>query len=68
MYLEKYVIENRFYGSTFENYFIDIGIPQDYKKFEEDYNLIHSKNYKINNGAELDGIEILFETIATIFD
>jgi len=67
-YLEKYVIENRFYGSTFENYFIDIGIPQDYKKFEEDYNLIRSKNYKINNGAELDGIEILFETIATIFD
>ena len=40
----------------------------DYKKFEEDYNLIRSKNYKINNGAELDGIEILFETIATIFD
>ena len=67
-YLEKYVIENRFYGSTFENYFIDIGIPQDYKKFEEDYNLIRSKNYKINNGAELDGIEILFETISTIFD
>ena len=67
-YLEKYVIENRFYGSTFENYFIDIGIPQDYKKFEEHYNLIRSKNYKINNGAELDGIEILFETIATIFD
>jgi len=67
-YLEKYVIENRFYGSTFENYFIDIGIPQDYKKFEEDYNLIRSKNYKINKSAELDGIEILFETIATIFD
>ena len=67
-YLERYVIENRFYGSTFENYFIDIGIPQDYKKFEEDYNLIRSKNYKINNGAELDGIENFFETIATIFD
>ncbi len=67
-YLEKYVAENTFYGTTFENYFIDIGIPEDYKKFEEDYNLILSKNYKINNGAEWDGIEILFETIAKIFD
>ncbi len=67
-YLEKYVAENTFYGTTFENYFIDIGIPEDYKKFEEDYNLILSKNYKINNGAEWDGIEFLFETIATIFD
>ncbi len=67
-YLEKYVAENTFYGTTFENYFIDIGIPKDYKKFEEDYNLILSKNYKINNGAEWDGIEILFEAIASIFD
>lgn len=31
----KFVNSNRFYGISFNNYFIDIGIPKDYKKIQE---------------------------------
>ena len=35
-YLEKFVGEKSFYGSTQEEYFIDIGIPADFEKAQSD--------------------------------
>lgn len=35
-YLEKFCIEGKFYGAVQENYFIDIGIPEDYQKAQAD--------------------------------
>jgi len=31
----KLINSNRFYGISFKNYFIDIGVPEDYKKLQE---------------------------------
>lgn len=36
-YLEPLVNEGNFYGKDFDNYFIDIGIPEDYEKAQEDF-------------------------------
>lgn len=36
-YLEAYVREGKFFGYRSEAYFIDIGIPQDYQKVQEDF-------------------------------
>lgn len=36
-YLEAFVDEQLFYGQVFDNYFIDIGIPEDYQKAQEDF-------------------------------
>lgn len=36
-YLEQFVGEKKFYGYTSNNYFIDIGIPDDYNKAQEDF-------------------------------
>ncbi len=36
-YLEKYTGERKFYGYTAMGYFIDIGIPEDYAKAQEDF-------------------------------
>ena len=35
-FLEVYYVQYPFYGMKFERYFIDIGIPEDYKKFKGD--------------------------------
>jgi D-glycero-alpha-D-manno-heptose 1-phosphate guanylyltransferase len=35
--LEKMVNEKRFCGKAFDNYFIDIGIPEDYARAQEDF-------------------------------
>ncbi len=35
-YLEKYVKDESFFGSIQDGYFIDIGIPEDYKKAQQD--------------------------------
>ena len=35
-YLEKYVKENKFFGFKSDSYFIDIGVPSDYEKAQED--------------------------------
>jgi D-glycero-alpha-D-manno-heptose 1-phosphate guanylyltransferase len=35
--LEKYVSELNFTGKIFDNYFIDIGIPDDYQKAQQDF-------------------------------
>jgi D-glycero-alpha-D-manno-heptose 1-phosphate guanylyltransferase len=36
-YMEKYIGIHTMYGITFNNYFIDIGIPTDYEQFATDY-------------------------------
>lgn len=36
-YLERYVTERAFFGKSFDNYFIDIGIPEDFEKAQEDF-------------------------------
>lgn len=36
-YLEAFVRERRFHGKVFRDYFIDIGIPDDYQKAQEDF-------------------------------
>ena len=36
-YMEKYVGEKKFYGLVFDTYFIDIGIPETYKKAQSDF-------------------------------
>jgi D-glycero-alpha-D-manno-heptose 1-phosphate guanylyltransferase len=35
-YLEKFVIEKKMYGLTQDEYFIDIGIPEDYERAQEE--------------------------------
>jgi len=35
--LEKYVNDKKINGKVFDNYFIDIGIPEDYAKAQEDF-------------------------------
>lgn len=36
-YLQKYAAENNFFGYKTKNYFIDIGIPEDYNKAQTDF-------------------------------
>lgn len=36
-YLEAFVSEGNFYGKDFDHYFIDIGIPEDYEKAQQDF-------------------------------
>jgi D-glycero-alpha-D-manno-heptose 1-phosphate guanylyltransferase len=43
-FLEKNVAIKKFYGLECEYYFIDIGIPEDYDRFIEDFNLIFDKS------------------------
>ena len=41
-YLEQYVGEGRFYGHRFDSYFIDIGVPEDYRKAQSDFKELFS--------------------------
>jgi len=41
-YLESFVLENAFFGKTFQDYFIDIGIPDDYQQAVSDFKTIFS--------------------------
>ena len=43
-YLEKNTGIKNLYGIVNSGYFIDIGIPEDYKRFQDDYNNISLKN------------------------
>jgi D-glycero-alpha-D-manno-heptose 1-phosphate guanylyltransferase len=43
-FLEENVQKKRFFGIDFDYYFIDIGVPEDYKRFTEDYNFILAKS------------------------
>lgn len=64
-YLEKFVSDGRFYGIPFQHYFIDIGIPEDYKKFEQEY----SNAFLTGNNKTADSdFGILLETIGAFFE
>ncbi len=41
-YLERYAEDGRFYGFLAEDYFIDIGIPEDYTQAQSDFKTIFS--------------------------
>lgn len=43
-YLEKNTGIKNLYGIVNKGYFIDIGIPEDYQRFQDDYQLIGNKN------------------------
>jgi D-glycero-alpha-D-manno-heptose 1-phosphate guanylyltransferase len=43
-YLEKFLHKDLIIGEQKDYYFIDIGIPEDYKKFEDNYNIIMAKH------------------------
>ena len=40
-YLEKFVIERKMYGLIQNEYFIDIGIPEDYERAQEEFKLLN---------------------------
>lgn len=48
-YLEKFYKEGKFYGSVQNRYFIDIGIPEDYRKAETDLKRSNFDVKKIDN-------------------
>ena len=43
-YLEKNTVTKKLYGVVNDGYFIDIGIPEDYLRFQEDYKKVLTKN------------------------
>lgn len=48
-YLEKFVIEKKFAGIAQDEYFIDIGIPKDYKKAQQELAHIQLDFSKVDN-------------------
>ncbi|MGC9103177.1 MAG: nucleotidyltransferase family protein, partial [Desulfurella sp.] len=41
--LELYYKKQSFYGKNFNEYFIDIGVPEDYEKFKQEIKAYKSK-------------------------
>lgn len=67
-YLEKYLFTDEIMGEQNNSYFIDIGIPEDYQKFSNDYNLILSREPQ-NNSGKLDSLlDSFFDGIETLSD
>lgn len=68
-YLEAFLTEDVIAGEVYDHYFIDIGVPEDYQKFKDDYHLIMSKyKYQQTGSASpldtfLDGLDILTDII-----
>jgi D-glycero-alpha-D-manno-heptose 1-phosphate guanylyltransferase len=60
-YLNRQFIEGKIYGKSFENYFMDIGIPTDYLQFEKDIlaNKIKGLSMKLTD-LEIDKTWTLF--------
>jgi len=48
-FLEKYCVEKKFFGSVQTGYFIDIGVPADYRQAEVDLKKPELKLHKIDN-------------------
>jgi len=68
-FMEKNTGKKKFIGLDFDHYFIDIGIPEDYSRFQNDYNLILSKGKYIPKPKNSDKIiEAFFEGIAGLLD
>ena len=58
-YLEKNTGIKKLYGQVNKGYFIDIGIPEDYQKFQNDYAFIITKNKQL--GKEISTLQFLAE-------
>ncbi|MCW3089826.1 MAG: Nucleotidyl transferase [Ferruginibacter sp.] len=48
-FIEKYTAVKKICGAVYQNYFIDIGIPEDYQRFQDDYNNIILKNPSVES-------------------
>ncbi len=64
-YLEKYIPEKKFAGLPFNNYFIDIGVPEDYQQFQDDY---ARKSTAPANHSSDNSFEIIIDSICAFFD
>ncbi len=66
-YLENYIAERKFSGEVFYNYFIDIGVPEDYEAFQQKYSnsTVSNKIQSSNNdfGIVLESIGAFFELL-----
>ncbi|WP_462249232.1 nucleotidyltransferase family protein [Ferruginibacter sp.] len=68
-FLEKNTGRITFCGLPCDNYFIDIGIPEDYNKFIDDYKLIQfHKKIKGSPGTNNFIGEVFFEGLFTLLD
>jgi D-glycero-alpha-D-manno-heptose 1-phosphate guanylyltransferase len=56
-YLKKYVSLGNFYGLLYRNYFIDIGVPEDYLSFQEKSNAVTNKP-KSNSSSNSGGLAV----------
>lgn len=66
-YLEKFVLDGKVAGFKKDYYFIDIGIPEDYQKFQNDYQIILSKRkYEQSDYSSLT--EFFFEGLLDLID
>ena len=67
-FLEKNIGHKKFYGLPCDNYFIDIGIPEDYSRFIDDYKLILFNNkLKQTGGSDNFISELFFEGLTDLF-
>ncbi len=66
-FLEAYLTRMKFYGFPFNDYFIDIGIPEDYQHFAENYAYILSRTRNRQTGSAGFGIvEGFFEYLGEL--
>lgn len=71
---EKDFLENNtgritFCGLPYDNYFIDIGIPEDYNRFTDDFKLVQFKKKLSNAGGQNNFIgEAFFEGLFSLLD
>ncbi len=56
-YLEKYVGERKMYGLIQDSYFIDIGIPEDYERAQEEFGPLNPPKGDLGNLLNLKGID-----------
>jgi D-glycero-alpha-D-manno-heptose 1-phosphate guanylyltransferase len=68
-FLEEYMNKKKFYGLPCDYYFIDIGIPEDYSRFINDYNFILTKDkyIKTNNTDNIIS-DLFFAGLAKFLD
>jgi D-glycero-alpha-D-manno-heptose 1-phosphate guanylyltransferase len=64
-YLEKYLHEKKISGIAFNNYFIDIGVPEDYEKFKQEY---ASAAEVIKKDSSADNFELMIESIGAFLE
>lgn len=70
-FLERYTGKLQFFGMESDHFFIDIGVPEDYKLFQDYSNLVLSKDkYKdaSSSNVDFDIAEVVIEFIENIFD